>query len=189
MEFIKYLIGDATGHGMKAGTIVTMMKSLFTTNSVNKNLEEFFTSSNNAIKNSRLERIMIAFAMLNINSNRIQIANAGIPPIYIYRKKNSNIEEIKVNGMPLGAINNSSYELYENELFSGDTILMLSDGMPELKNDNEELFGYNRVNKLFKSVAEKEPEEIITYLKDEAARWVNDKDPDDDVTFVVIKIK
>ena len=66
---------------------------------------------------------------------------------------------------------------------------MLSDGLPELKNDNEELFGYNRVNKLFKSVAEKEPEEIITYLKDEGSRWVNDKEPDDDVTFVVIKIK
>ena len=86
-------------------------------------------------------------------------------------------------------MNNSSYELYENELFSGDTILMLSDGMPELRNDNEELFGYNRVNKLFKSVGEKQPEEIITYLKDEGSRWVIDKDPDDDVTFVVIKSK
>ena len=71
----------------------------------------------------------------------------------------------------------------------GDTLLLFSDGFPELKNENEELFGYNRVNKSFKSVAEKKPEEIISYLKDEGSRWVNDKDPDDDVTFVVIKIK
>ena len=41
----------------------------------------------------------------------------------------------------------------------------------------------------FEEVAEKEPGEIITYLKDEGTRWVNDKDPDDDVTFVVIKVK
>ncbi len=91
--------------------------------------------------------------------------------------------------MPLGAVKNYPYEIKETEISVGDTLLLLSDGLPELKNKNEELFSYNRVNKSFKSVAEKQPEEIITYLKDEAARWVNDKDPDDDVTFVVIKVK
>ena len=160
-------LGDATGHGMKAGTIVTMMKSLFTTNSVNKNLEEFFASSNNGIKDSKLERMMIAFAMLNINSNRLQIANAGIPPIYIYRKKNNNIEEIKVNGLPLGAMNNSSYELYETELFAGDTILILSDGMPELRNKNDEMYGYERVKDMFLKNGTNSCEEIIDKLKDD----------------------
>ena len=32
-------IGDATGHGMKAGTLVTMMKSLFTANSIDKEIQ------------------------------------------------------------------------------------------------------------------------------------------------------
>ena len=35
----------------------------------------------------------------------------------------------------------------------------------------------------------KTSEEIIKYLKDEGSKWVNDKNPDDDVTFVVIKVK
>ncbi len=182
-------VGDATGHGMKAGTIVSMMKSLFTTNSVNKNLEEFFATSNNGIKNSKLERMMIAFAMLNINSNRIRIANAGIPPIYIYRKNNSNVEEIKVNGMPLGAMKNSMYEIYENELSVGDTILMLSDGFPELQNNQEEMYGYDRLTEVFTKNGEKSSKEIISNLKEEGTRWANGKSPDDDVTFVVIKVK
>ena len=37
--------------------------------------------------------------------------------------------------------------------------------LPELKNENEELFGYNRVNKSFKSIADKKPEEIIILFK------------------------
>jgi serine phosphatase RsbU (regulator of sigma subunit) len=38
-------------------------------------------------------------------------------------------------------------------------------------------------------VVEKHPEEIITHLNDEASRWINGNEPDDDLTFVVIKVK
>ena len=69
------------------------------------------------------------------------------------------------------------------------TILLLSDGLPELKNANEEMYGYKRIRNGFEDVAEKAPEEIVSYLKNEGAGWVNHKDPDDDVTFVVIKVK
>jgi len=31
--------------------------------------------------------------------------------------------------------------------------------------------------------------EIINYLKDDGSKWANDKDPDDDVTFVIVKVK
>jgi hypothetical protein len=41
----------------------------------------------------------------------------------------------------------------------------------------------------FEEVVEKHPEEIITYLNDEGSRWVYGNEPDDDVTFVVIKVK
>ena len=91
--------------------------------------------------------------------------------------------------MPLGAIKNFPYEIIKTELSSGDTILLLSDGLPELKNENGELYNYMRVKKSFESVAEKQPEQVINHLKEEGFKWVNDKDPDDDVTFVVIKVK
>ena len=42
---------------------------------------------------------------------------------------------------------------------------------------------------MFEEVADNSPEEIVTKLKDEGSRWVEDNDPDDDVTFVVIKVK
>ena len=182
-------LGDATGHGMKAGTLVSMMKSLFVANSINKSLEEFFLSSNVALKNSKLDKMMMAFAMLNIKASKIEIANAGIPPIYVYRKNSKEVEEIKLNGLPLGAMKNTKYDIYKSEVLSGDTILILSDGFPELQNSKEELYGYERVINSFRNVAEKSLDEIINYLKDEGLKWVNDKDPDDDVTFVVIKVK
>ncbi len=117
------------------------------------------------------------------------MSSAGMPPIFIYRKYDRTIEEHVIKGMPLGAIDKFPYDLRETKLKTGDTLLLFSDGLPELHNSNEEMFGYKRVRNVFEDVAEKSPEEIIEHLKSQGSKWVNDKDPDDDVTFVVIKVK
>jgi sigma-B regulation protein RsbU (phosphoserine phosphatase) len=133
--------------------------------------------------------LAMCMTMLKIQNNRLLMSAAGMPPVYIFRNKNRIIEEHLMKGMPLGTMDNFPYELKETELFKGDTLLLMSDGLPELQNENNEIYGYKRARNSFEEVAEKEPEEIITYLKEEGSRWVNDKDPEDDVTFVVIKLK
>lgn len=181
-------LGDATGHGMKAGTLVSMMKSLFAANSIDKEIDQFFYSSNNALKNSKLDRMMMAFGMININHNELMICNAGIPPVYIYRKEKGFVEEVKVNGLPFGAMKNSKYEVYKGILNTGDVILLLSDGMPEIQNRGKELYGYERLRKIFEDIAEKTSKEIISELWNESKSWLEGNYPEDDITFVVIKV-
>ena len=182
-------IGDATGHGMKAGTIVSMVKALFASGGSRLDMKTFFDQSSDALKEIELGRLMMAFMMIKIMSNKIEIANAGMPPLFIYRKRSYVVEEIMLNGMPLGAIKNFPYEIKETEISAGDTILLLSDGLPELKSENGEQYSYERVKQEFKNSAEKDPDEIVEHLKNSASRWSNGVEPDDDVTFVVIKVK
>ncbi|MFC2103104.1 PP2C family protein-serine/threonine phosphatase [Bacteroidota bacterium] len=182
-------IGDATGHGMNAGIMVSVMKALFTSKSIGMNILDFFSSSNNAIKQMNLGRMMMAFTMLNIKDGKLKLGNAGMPPVYIYRQSNSKIEEIEFTGMPLGAMADANFEVNELDIQSEDTLLMLSDGLPELKNESNEMYGYDRIKTEFQLVGGKGPEEIIEHLKDTASDWVNGKGPEDDVTFVVIKVK
>ena len=91
--------------------------------------------------------------------------------------------------MPLGTMKDFPYEIKDTTLKPGDTILLMSDGLPELKNDSDEMYGYKRIRNGFEDVAEKSPEDIISFLKNEGSDWVNNEAPDDDVTFVVIKVK
>jgi serine phosphatase RsbU (regulator of sigma subunit) len=49
--------------------------------------------------------------------------------------------------------------------------------------------GYKRARNSFEETARKEPEEIVNYLRDQGRKWTNDNEPEDDVTFVVIKVK
>ena len=99
------------------------------------------------------------------------------------------MEEHLFKAMPLGTMQDFPYELKDTTLKPGDTILLMSDGLPELQNSNDELFGYQRVRNMFENSAENSPEQIIEKLKEEGKSWSGDKDPDDDITFVVIKVK
>lgn len=186
---LNVVIGDATGHGMKAGIMVSIMKTLFISDSDEMQLEDFFDVSNKTIKALNLGRLMMAFAMLNINENKIKFINAAMPAIFLYKKSDNKVLEYLNQSMPLGALADFKFNVKEFEVAAGDVILLLSDGLPELQNEDNEQFGYSRLKEVFVSAAEKNPEELISYLKEEGSCWVNDKEPDDDVTFVVIKFK
>jgi hypothetical protein len=182
-------IGDATGHGMKAGTLVTMMKSLFTANSSSKNIEDFFASSNAAIKNSNLKRMMAAFAMLNISDHKAKFINAAMPPLYHFRKNEAKTVEVKHHRLPLGAMSIEKYNSLEIKLSKGDVLIMMTDGFPELHNPIDELMGYERTLSYIEKAVDKEPNEIIEYLREQGDKWSGNKERIDDVTFVVVKVK
>jgi serine phosphatase RsbU (regulator of sigma subunit)/ligand-binding sensor domain-containing protein len=183
------VLGDATGHGMKAGTMVTTTKSLFNVLAPNPNIVETFHEMTRCLKLMHLEKLSMCMTMLKIMGNKIQMSAAGMPPVFIYKRESQSIEEHLMKGMPLGTFSDFPYSKVESDLSSGDTILIMSDGFPELFNDEKEMYGYKRARNYFEEIAGESPEEIITKLKNAGSEWTNDKDPDDDVTFVVIKVK
>ena len=183
------VIGDATGHGMKAGTMVTTTKSLFSSHASNPDILFTFQEITRCIKHMNMHMLSMCLSILKIQGNKMQISAAGMPPALLYRSKTKTIEEIILKGMPLGAYQDFPYELKETAIHPGDTLLLLSDGLPELFNRNKEMFGYERVMETYKKSAGKNPEEIIEELKNAGSDWTNNGAPDDDVTFVVIKVK
>jgi len=131
----------------------------------------------------------MCLTMMKIQGNKMILSAAGMPPALLYRKNEMAVEEIVLKGMPLGAVSDFPYQLRETKLNPGDTILLLSDGLPELFDKNKEMFSYERVVQVFSKHAHKSPEEIIDGLKTAGTEWVEDAEPDDDVTFVVLKMK
>ena len=91
--------------------------------------------------------------------------------------------------MPLGTMQQFPYEVKETKLYPGDTILLMSDGFPELENKSGETYGYKKIRNGFEDVADQSPDDIVSFLKSEGASWVDNENPQDDVTFVVLKVK
>jgi len=183
------VIGDATGHGMKAGTMVTSVKSLFSTHAANPDMMFAFNEFSRCIRRMNFGRVSMCLTMLKITNHALQISTAGMPPAYIYRSKTKNVEEYQFEAMPLGAMKEFHYKIKDTKLSTGDTILLLSDGLPELENKSSTMFGYRRIKEGFQQIAEKSAEDIISYFKNIGLVWIDDGAPNDDVTFVVIKAR
>ena len=56
-------------------------------------------------------------------------------------------------------------------------------------NKKEEMFDYSRVKKHFKEIVENSPNTIIEKLVEAGDNWMNGRNQDDDITFVVIIVK
>jgi len=56
-------------------------------------------------------------------------------------------------------------------------------------NPQDEMLGEEQAKSLFEETAADSPEEIIEHLKKAGEAWANGRAQQDDVTFVVIKIK
>ncbi len=182
-------IGDATGHGMRAGTVVTLMKGLFSADSGRMKIEDFFKQSSETIKDLRFGRMMMSFTLLKIKENQMLFSSAGMPPAYIYRSSTLKVEELAHGGMPLGGVQEFKYEVKKDALNNGDTLLLMSDGLPELKNPDGDMFDYPRVEGVFRDVAGETPQAIVDRLVDAGEIWRKDQPADDDVTLMVIRAR
>jgi serine phosphatase RsbU (regulator of sigma subunit) len=131
----------------------------------------------------------MSFTYLKIEENKLLLTSAGMPPLYYHHKKTGQLEEISIQGMPLGAMRNTKYSTCDKKLSAGDTILMFTDGLPEQMNDKEEMFDYDRLKDTFLKNIECPPALIIEKLSEAGDNWMNGRLQDDDITFVVIRAK
>ncbi|MBS4035185.1 MAG: SpoIIE family protein phosphatase [Ignavibacterium sp.] len=184
---LTFIVGDATGHGMMSGMMVSIMKSFFIADRNKIELKQFFENSNNSIKDMQLGRLMMALIGVQITSEKIIATNAGMPSLLYFRNKSQKAGEFVSNNLPLGGMKGTKYMLKAVRYEKGDTLLLMSDGFAELKNSQNEQYGYVRIKEKFRSLVHKSSSGIIEELKTAASQWNDGTEPDDDVSFVVIK--
>jgi len=186
---ITLTVGDATGHGIKAGILVTLIKSLFGTMAHTYFIPDFFNHCTKIIKKMNLGNLYMGMTVLKIDKYKVTASAAGMPPFLLYRQNTNSIEEVILKGMPLGAFIDFHYQQKILKVSPGDVILLLTDGFVELFNANREMIDYDLIKKAFSDSASKSPTDIIRDLLNTCDKWLNGFQQMDDITFLVIKIK
>ena len=180
-------IGDATGHGLQASVMVTAIKLLFSEHAGAIDIVEFLKRASKSIRLMGFRKLYMAFAIGRLVDDTLELAGAGMPPALIYRSETGSVEQVSLKGMPLGGPGGFPYKKVETKLKPGDAVLLMTDGFPELFDRNGEMLGYSMAEELFSNVARHSPEKVIDYFKEEADRWLDGKEQEDDMTFFVFK--
>ena len=141
-------VGDFTGHGLPASIgALPVMQTFFDA------VDDLVCVNELAV---RINRILFSilpdymfcagYLILMTQEGEITYWGGGMPNAFI-RRSNSSVDYLQSNHMPLGILSATEFEadLQSNKLNAGDTLIIVSDGVLELKNCHEEMLGDNKV--------------------------------------------
>lgn len=131
------VIGDVAGKGLKAAMNVSLIMGAIR-HTTERSPAKILASLNQVLVGTQTFTTCQA-VWFGINGEMV-IANAGHLPPYL------NSQEIALpGGLPLGVIEQVSYEEARFYLHPGDRVLLLSDGVVEARLPSGELFGFDRL--------------------------------------------
>lgn len=182
-------MGDATGHGMKAGIMVASAKSYFHSLVHESDILTMLKRMSAGIKNMNMRMMYMGLSIIQIDNNRVEMSSAGMPPILHFKQSNSSVQRITLKGLPLGTKVEYPYSSETLELEKGDMILLMSDGLIELFNSEREMLGIERVEELLRSSEGYSVNDLMNQLKQLIHRWVSGHHSEDDITVMLLKYK
>lgn len=186
------VIADVSGHGLSAGLRMAMVKAALEM-LVEQQLEPraILARLHRMVRAQRIEsggRSMVTatLAILDLQSHRLSLVNAGHAPTWIVRGSGQVDEEV-LPGPPLGGIGEAYGETCV-ELAPGDLVVFLSDGLIEALDARGEPFGYERITKALAGAVGKGTAEARDLLLRRIAEYTGGRPPDDDRTLLVMRI-
>ena len=180
------ICGDATGHGVVSGIMVSVTKAGLNGIPMG-DPSTILGQLNKIVKRVNFGRLRMSLSVAKFNKNSVELSSAAMPPTYHFSSKTKKMEEILVPNLPLGGIETEKFDGIKKEFDPGDVMVMISDGLPELPSPTDEMLDYEKVYSCIKDNAEKSADDIkdaLVYLSDDWAKGVMNPD---DITIVVIK--
>lgn len=181
-------LGDATGHGARAGTLVTVIKTLFVRLGRTSALAEFMREAADSVRALGLERMAMSLLLVRLErgTGRGIFSSAGMPPVFRVATS-GHVEELSCSALPLGSMEGAAYEDQAFELAPGEMLLLLSDGWPEQTDEDGEPIGYVRLEQTLRAAASAGPEGVLRRLREVLEQTTGGHAPDDDVTLLALR--
>ena len=187
------VIGDVSGKGLSASFYMSKLQTMIRLYcTAGKSPRQILTEVNKNIYES-IERnwfITVTLALIDIKNKTMKFCRAGHTPLILVR--NNSIQQIKPAGLGIGLQKGDKFSksLVERTIRfkRNDLFFFYSDGITEMMNQNDELFGEDRLNKFLLKNAGKNCDEIQTRLLQSLQSFHDKTHQYDDVTSLVIKV-
>lgn len=188
---IAMALGDVTGHGIGAALIMAAARAYLRASCQSSSEPDtILRRVNRALSADIADELFMSMflCVLDPETSDFVYANAGQTNPVLVRGDSGEIEEFHVTGMALAVDDAADYETRGPfKLRPGDTVVMFSDGLTELR-QGDEMYGYERVTQSILRHASGTAEEIMEGVFADALAWAEGADePLDDLTVAVLR--
>jgi serine phosphatase RsbU (regulator of sigma subunit) len=181
-------VTDVSGKGVGAGMIASGVHAgvRLMAGGV-RDLAELAGRVNTYLAGATADNRFATFAMVRITPDgKIFGVNAGHLPVLI-RRRGGTIEEIVSSGLPLGILATATYTQSTAQLNPGDLLVLLTDGLTEAEDADEEEFGIKRLTKVVAALEEPTADHACEEILRAIDRHTNGTPLQDDATLVVVE--
>jgi phosphoserine phosphatase RsbU/P len=187
------LIADVAGHGVPAALIASMVNVALSSQAPHWSNPAAVISGLNQVlcKQKTGQYVTAGYLFLDLQESTALYSGAAHPPLLLYRPAEESVFEFQENGLLLGFRPGEIYTNVPIRLVPGDRILLYTDGVTEIANPSEELFGGERFKAFVKAHGRLSAEALADSLLQELAAWSGRKGGgvnEDDLTLIVVDI-
>jgi len=186
------LISDVSGKGVPASLVMVMIRTVFTNSIKNNRRVDCATivrSINDALSaDFAVDKFATLFFMIyNRETGELSFSNAGHGPLFCYRARLGKCTVTNLEGMPIGITEDVEYPHAKVRLDPGDIVVLYTDGISEMRNENKEEYGRPRLQSLIMSCSGLNAQEIVDRIVEDVTAFQGNAPPHDDMTTLVLK--
>jgi serine phosphatase RsbU (regulator of sigma subunit) len=116
-----------------------------------------------------------------------QFISAGHNPAYLFRSATGTIEELASDAYFLGMFDFATYQTRDFRLDKGDILVVYSDGLTDAENQQEEMFGKERLLRVIHQEAPSGSQALERRFLKAIEEFTQGMPQTDDITFVVVE--
>jgi sigma-B regulation protein RsbU (phosphoserine phosphatase) len=180
--------GDVSGKGAAAALYGALVSGLLRSLAPRRpDPRELMRAMNAALFERKVEaRYVTLLVMLwNPHIRQFVMANAGASPPLVCR--NREILKPRVEGVPLGLLDEREYEEVVFQAHLGDTIVLYSDGVTDHLSPEGQEYGRHRLSQVVRRMCDQPARAIVAEILADLDRF--NTAPFDDQTLLVLKVK
>jgi serine phosphatase RsbU (regulator of sigma subunit)/CRP-like cAMP-binding protein len=190
-ERVGLVIGDVTGKSVSGALVMSASRSIFRMLSEKEmTVAEIMTRANQRTKKDIKSGMFVAllYAVLNSKDKTLSMCSAGqTQPIYL-SSKTGTAELVQTEGdtIPLGILEDADYQETRLQLPPGDKVIFYTDGIVEAMNEQEEMFGFDRLQEVVQAARAMSADSLLKEILDKVNQFVGDAAQYDDLTAIVV---
>lgn len=191
---VTLVVGDVSGKGTSAALYMSKIQGIIRTLfQFNLSPKEILEKSNQLISENINKGSFISSIVLYVNTENgtCKMARAGHLPLYLFRNKTQKVEKILPKGIVLGTgkvdFFNSNLEEIEFIIEENDIILLVSDGVTEARNSDNQEFEEENLIKVFQANSNQDVLSIRNNIIQAIQHFSNNVNQFDDITVLIAK--
>lgn len=185
---ITFFVADSFGQGIPAAFISIMAKMAFSEwIQTITNPADLLTHINAELSSKMTNDHYLTGFSVQFLPEKIVYANAGHPNPLLYQRSTDEFTYLEGSELFLGIIEDTKFHPQETKLVKGDLLLIFTDGLIEMLNENDEEFGIERVKQFLRNNRDLSIDEIIQKLYQKVDRFSEKGLIKDDLTILGVE--